>query len=85
MGAQKGHFWGSGGREVLDRGSGTLDLGSGRPFSTILDHDFGTTLLGRPSTPNRALAMGFGRLSTPSKGSFLGRFWALLTIFEEAP
>ena len=29
--------------------------------------------------------MGFGGLSTPSKGSILGRFWALLTIFEEPP
>jgi len=85
MGAQKGSFLGSGGREVLDRGSGTLDLGSGDPFLAIFgprNWDDPQGALPHTKQPPR---YGFWRASGPSKGSILGHFWALFGHFWGGP
>ena len=85
MGAQKGSFLGSGGREVLDRGSETLDLGSGRPFfdqfwTQIWDDPQGAV----PHT-KQPPRYGFWRALDPQKGSILGHFWALFDHFWWGP
>ena len=73
---------GSGGREVLDRGSGTLNLGSGRPFLTIFGPRFGVDPPGPPLNAKQPPRYGFGRAFDPLKGvdfgSFLGHFWPFL-------
>ena len=84
-GPKKGHFWGSGGRgpSIWDLGPSIWGLGG--PFSTILDHDLGTTLRGPPLTPNSPLAMDFGGPRAPQKGRFWVIFGSFLAIFEEPP
>ena len=78
MGAQKGHFWGSGGREVLDRGSGTLNFGSGRPFFDHFGPRFGVDPPGPPLNAKQSPRYGIWEALDPLKGvdfgSFLGPF-----------
>ena len=80
MGAQKGSFLGSGGREVLDRGSGTLNFGSGRPFLTIFGPRFWDDPQGAVPQTKQSPRYGIWEGSRPLKrvdfGPFLDPFWS---------